>query len=407
MTKFPADEDSSQQEGKTNFGDIMQANNDQLPVPPALQQKLKDTEWWTGDPYNGVVLTANGNLQRLMSAWYQSEIKVEVVYNREIEEALAWNTEDMKQYDRRVKMSVAGKVFCYATSRVILSDSKAVNAVEGKGVGIAQLYKHFSILPRFHLTDAGVLDAPTGCQLWREYVLSGGGIECRIREDFCPDYLSLVPSTSTASTASSDSDSPGSYGYKIGRLPSKGASTPHLGDLLKGTSCSNILDEVLAENASPLQRALLTAAGNFSRIFTSYYKLPLSACLLRSIRVPDSKTQHERSVMWFCNGIAVMRARSLVTLESPQLQEFVQSANDVGNIFRRANLLPDFELLQAELQNSDETPGFGRRYALKAPGVRVEIVEEFPEAVLHLSQRDGHMTIKGLPLIFKDFPVPA
>jgi len=311
-----------------------------------------------------------------------------------------------------VKMSVQGKVFCYATSRVILTDSTAVEAVESKGIGIAQLYKHFAILPRFYLTDAGVLD---GCQLWREYVLSGGGIECRIREDFCPNYLDLC------STSTFPVQHDGGYGESP-KDPSPASSTsslsgtgmsPHMGDLMKGTSCLNILDEKLALSASPFQRALLTAAGNFTRIFTSYYKVPVSSCLLHSTLMPGSgQMECKRSLLMFCNGVAILRARSLITIESPELQSLVKSASDVASLFRRANLLPDFELLQVELDAEGETPGFGRRYTLKAPGVAVEIVEEFSEDVLHIQDpnlpaqdSNQNLSLKGIPLIFQEFAV--
>lgn len=60
-------------------------------------------------PYHGVVLTANGALQRTMSAWYQSEIKVEVIFNREIQEMISWAHPFVKQYDRRVQMSCCGE----------------------------------------------------------------------------------------------------------------------------------------------------------------------------------------------------------------------------------------------------------------------------------------------------------
>ena len=39
--------------------------------------------------------------------------------------------------------AVATQVFCVATSRIILSEQRAVDAVEAGGVGIAQLFKHF------------------------------------------------------------------------------------------------------------------------------------------------------------------------------------------------------------------------------------------------------------------------
>lgn len=50
-----------------------------------------------------------------------------------------------------MQMSCGGHVFCVATSRIILSEKRAVEAVESQGVGIAQLFKHFHILPSFYL----------------------------------------------------------------------------------------------------------------------------------------------------------------------------------------------------------------------------------------------------------------
>ncbi|CAE7293836.1 unnamed protein product, partial [Symbiodinium necroappetens] len=43
-------------DGQANFGDIMQRSAGEVPIPPTLARKLKDTEWYAGDPFHGVVL---------------------------------------------------------------------------------------------------------------------------------------------------------------------------------------------------------------------------------------------------------------------------------------------------------------------------------------------------------------
>lgn len=97
------------EDGRANFGDIMQRSSGEMPLSPWLRKKLQDTAWMQSHPYHGVVLTANGALQRTMSAWYQSEIKVEVIFNREISEMISWAHPFVKQYDRRVQMSCCGQ----------------------------------------------------------------------------------------------------------------------------------------------------------------------------------------------------------------------------------------------------------------------------------------------------------
>lgn len=63
-------------------------------------------------------------------------------------------------------------------------------------------------------------------QLWRDYVLEGSGIECRIREDFSPNFLDLKPKQGYPEKDAA-----------ISRCRSNSRSNsislePHLGDLL-------------------------------------------------------------------------------------------------------------------------------------------------------------------------------
>jgi len=273
------------------------------------------------------------------------------------------------------------------------------------GIGIAQLYRHFGVMPRFYLTDAGVQNTPSGPQLWREYVLHGGGIECRIREDFCPDYLNLHGPDAGTGAYPCDPAKKGlsDLGTPAESSPSKRSS---LGDLMQGLRCSNMLDDVAAGAASPLQRVLLTATGNVLRILTSYYRLCISVSLKRSSLIRDSSSQYQRCVDMVCNGVAFCRARSCITLDSDMTKLVDSGECDVGGIFRQRDLLPEFELLSVKLESSEtDIPGFGRHYLLKAPGIHCDIVEEFSEITLSLSDIGSLTVLPGIPIIFPNFTV--
>ena len=64
-----------------------------------------------------MILTANGNLQRIMSAYYGSPIKVEVIKSEPISRS---TTKEgvMVTYDREVDLLVNGRKFCNAITKV-------------------------------------------------------------------------------------------------------------------------------------------------------------------------------------------------------------------------------------------------------------------------------------------------
>ena len=158
-----------------------------------------------------MVLSANGNLQRLISSYHNSPVSVRVRFNRRLSHGL---------YAREVTLSVFGTRFAVATSSVRLERADCIAAVEERGVGIGQLFRHLNILPDFELLAAGTLeagaplppeaalsaatdgDADGGgggagggagdgdddadvARFWRRYVLSGEGVRCEIREVAC------------------------------------------------------------------------------------------------------------------------------------------------------------------------------------------------------------------------------
>ena len=107
--------------GQNNFGDLMVKN--------ALETSVVIDGSY--EPLERVVLTANGNLQRIMSAYYGSSVVVDVLKCDKVRE---------REYDREVDLLVNGQKFCNAKGAIRLLDDDCVEAVESKAVGVGQLF---------------------------------------------------------------------------------------------------------------------------------------------------------------------------------------------------------------------------------------------------------------------------
>ena len=97
-----------------------------------------------------VVITSNGNLQRIMSAYYGSPVKVHIKHCELINKA-----NDMAIYEREVDLVVQGNIFCNAISKIEIYDEYCESLVRNKVVGIGQLFRYLGILPSFNLIAAG------------------------------------------------------------------------------------------------------------------------------------------------------------------------------------------------------------------------------------------------------------
>ncbi|CAE7599610.1 unnamed protein product [Symbiodinium sp. CCMP2592] len=372
---------------KANFGELFLQKVHEMPVPPTLHEKLQETAWMQGHPYLGIVLTANGAMQQTMSAWYQDAIDVKVVYNHIITEPSA--ADCAKRYDRQVEISCAGKVFCIATSQVVLRTEEAVEAVESGGIGIAQLFKHFSIVPDCVLLDAG--EQP-GCfgELWRKYVLAGGGIECYIVEEFCHDFMDMFDSD-TRGVSKESSNSSVSTVSTTASFTSSVSTTPQL----SGTRCHNVVDDQIGQIASPLQRVLLMAAGSVTRILTSYHKVSVSTELISCS--PRGSNKYDCHTMLTCGGIEFCRVRACFDLESAEAKELVaESQGEVGALFDRLAVPPKLSLREVKFTED----GFGRAYTLMSPGLTCEIIEEYSNAALILPEIAKPMQPSTIPQIW-------
>ncbi|CAM9738040.1 unnamed protein product, partial [Phaeothamnion confervicola] len=132
-------------------------------------------------PLERVVLTANGNLQRVVSSYYNSAVTVSIVRCAETEAGSG-------VYDREVTLSVGDRPFCTARSLVVLHSDACRAAVDTGAAGIGQLFRHLDTLPSFALLNAG---RRCGGGFWRLYDLRSRHLSCRIYEEFPRDLFEL------------------------------------------------------------------------------------------------------------------------------------------------------------------------------------------------------------------------
>ena len=98
-------------------------------------------------PEERIVLSANGNVQRLISSYYNATVSVQLLRNERRPGADS-------EYEREVELSVLGLPFATARSTVILTTERLIDAVDRHGVALGQLFRHFELLPTFELLSA-------------------------------------------------------------------------------------------------------------------------------------------------------------------------------------------------------------------------------------------------------------
>ena len=199
-----------------NFGDIMSPTCDDADL--LFQDGLVTSETYSleeiygiSNPLDRMAVTANGNLQRLFSSYYDSPVVVEMVQctrqqNQKQKQKSASSIGDgdvdataTAIWDRRVLLKIFGnQTFCTADSIVEVHSREVEDLVESGKVGIGQIFRHFNILPEFTLLTAGPTDDGG---FWRNYTLESDLVTCSIREVFCKNAWELSPD-STSNTGS-------------------------------------------------------------------------------------------------------------------------------------------------------------------------------------------------------------
>lgn len=172
----------------TSLGDIMarglqtESFVDALTGTSSENATTLATAFGLTNPLDRLILTANGNLQRLIASYYDADVSVRV-------EGCACRRSNRNVWDRTVHLKVLGVEFCRAESEVTIHEEAYQELVASGQVGLGQLFRYLNILPMFLLRDAGV--NPTTGGIWREYTLQCDALTCQIREEFIPGLWEL------------------------------------------------------------------------------------------------------------------------------------------------------------------------------------------------------------------------
>ena len=200
------------------------------------------------------MLSANGNLQRLVSSYLNSHVSVTVKHSTKKSHGV---------YEREVALLAQGQEFGVATSTVTLSRDDCIDAVDRRGVAIGQMFRHLNIMPRFTLHRFG--EQADG-RIWREYTLEGSGVCCRILEQLSRAIFELpppaaAPPPAAPAPAATDAAAPAAA------APAAAAPVGTFGDIMS----ANTTGIELPSGFTGMQRLLLTANGNVERIVRAYY----------------------------------------------------------------------------------------------------------------------------------------
>ena len=190
-------------------------------------------------PMERIALTANGNLQRIFSSYYDSPVHVHVDYctrrrrrrkkssneNNNSQQQISGfnysslglydthkltttqninnddcsNNNDDAIWDRIVHIQVHNRTICKATSIIHVQSPSCVQLIEDGSVGLGQMFRYLDKLPTFSLLDAGrqqrsTKDSTSGDDndifeggMWRTYELQCEEMTCLIHEEFSRD----------------------------------------------------------------------------------------------------------------------------------------------------------------------------------------------------------------------------
>ncbi|CAJ1946386.1 unnamed protein product [Cylindrotheca closterium] len=171
-----------------NFGDIMSPKSTDANI--LFRDGLVTSESYSlaevygiSHPMDRIAVTANGNLQRIVSSYYDAPVEVTLKHCNQIDGLEGG-------WDRRVDLSVFDQVFCQADSTVQVHNAEWRSLVQSGNMGLGQLFRYQNVLPEFILHAAG----PTAeGGFWRNYTLECSSMTCLIHEEFCPNIWDLSP----------------------------------------------------------------------------------------------------------------------------------------------------------------------------------------------------------------------
>ena len=365
-------------------------------------------------PLGRLVVTANGNLQRVVSSWTNLAVSVVVLRNERLEEggADAGQADEAAvgaparveplRFARRVHLECGSRCFAVAESVVTLRSAELIAAVSSGAVGIGQLFRQFDLLPAFELRrvalvagralplGVGAAVAPAssppaaGELIERDYSLRAWGIECDISEWIDLSQLPVPPPPPAGEPLEHRQQQ--QEQQQAQQQPQLEQDTPaagHFGDVMSGTRTVVTLSDAWM---TPLERVLSTANGNVQRVLSSALNCPVRVVVEEPGRVVgerDGSRVLERAVRIVGpGGITLCEARSEVSVRGAALERLAASEVEVGALFgrpgERGATLPRFTL---ESVRRCAQGGLERSYRLAAPAACVRVSERFSSAV--------------------------
>ncbi|KAI7905226.1 uncharacterized protein BX663DRAFT_502162 [Cokeromyces recurvatus] len=135
-------------------------------------------------PLERMLIQATGNLQRILSAYYNVPSHVKIIKNRMIpnKSNLSQTT---KQFERKIIMYFGDKLAYEADSVLIVKDNTILELLEKHKYGLGQIFGHTNRSPDFVLHAVGRRGNAPGASFWRDYSLTIPDVlDCFIRETF-------------------------------------------------------------------------------------------------------------------------------------------------------------------------------------------------------------------------------
>lgn len=201
-----------------SFGDIMSSYTNSKPISSAYKVKCDDGALTSSSlpksglvtdlggtlqrsfgpktqgyltPLERIALTANGNLQRIFSSYYDAPVHILVkCCEKQQQEQQQDASGAAAIWHRQVLLTVHSQIFCTASSVITVQDPSCIHLVETGQVGIGQLFRYLDKLPSFELLDVGRSEEGG---MWRQYELSCKELTCHITETFVPDAWNILP----------------------------------------------------------------------------------------------------------------------------------------------------------------------------------------------------------------------
>jgi hypothetical protein len=133
-------------------------------------------------PIQRILLTANGSIQRILSAYYNGPVQIKILKNEEESNSHL----SMTIINREIELLINNKPVCHAISLIRITSLTILESFYKEPIGIAQLFQLHQLYPNFTLKEAGLLHRKN---CYRIYDLSAPGISCHICEIFDSNLL--------------------------------------------------------------------------------------------------------------------------------------------------------------------------------------------------------------------------